>query len=231
MRNDHPAQSAQELDNDGETAGMQAALEERMSTTQDASDPYADERWPVLDYNPYLTEPAFGHILTMDQLREQYPIFKTTMGPGFWNVTRMDAVCEALQDPAVFSSSAIFPIEPDPKYSLLPLMLDPPLHTRWRQLLAPWFSPGAVGKLEGKVRQRCIDLIEPLVDRGRCDFLHDFAYEFPTTIFLEMMGLPLEDAGQFQAWEDAILHSIDAYGGQAALKQIYNALIGFQGLM
>jgi cytochrome P450 len=89
---------------------------------------------------------------------------------------------------------------------LVPEMLDPPSHTVWRQMLAPWFAPAAVTAMEPGIRQRCIDLVEPLVERGGCDFLKDFAYRYPTSIFLELMGLPLEDLPQFQTWNDEIHH-------------------------
>jgi len=161
---------------------------------------------PVLDYNPYLIEPVHGHVHKMDELREEHPFFKSSLGPGFWNLTRMDLVREAFQNPQLFSSTAVIPIEPDPLFSMIPIMLDPPQHTKWRQLTASAFSPGAVAHLEDKVRERCIELIEPLMGRERCDFLGDFAYRYPTTIFMEIMGLPVTEADKFLAWEDAILH-------------------------
>ena len=67
--------------------------------------------------------------------------------------------------------------------------------------------PGAVDRLTPKIRERAIELIEPLVARGSCDFMAEFAQRFPTTIFLEMMGLPVEELDQFMTWEHAILHS------------------------
>jgi cytochrome P450 len=66
-----------------------------------------------------------------------------------------------------------------------------------------------VGRLDSQVRERCIELIDPLVERGGCDFVRDFAQRFPTSIFMELMGLPSEDVDQFLVWEDAILHSGD----------------------
>jgi cytochrome P450 len=161
----------------------------------------------VLDYNPYLIEPVHSHVHKMDELREQHPYFKSSLGPGFWNLTRMDLVREAFQNPQLFSSTAVIPIEPDPLFQMIPIMLDPPRHTKWRQLTAPAFSPGSIAHLEDKVRERCVELIDPLVGRERCDFLRDFAYRYPTTIFMEIMGLPVAEADRFLAWEDAILHT------------------------
>ena len=37
----------------------------------------------------------------------------------------------------------------------------------------------------------------------------EFAQQFPTSIFLELMGLPVEELPQFMEWEHAILHASD----------------------
>ena len=81
-----------------------------------------------------------------------------------------------------------------------------------------------MAELEPKVRTRCVEFIEALADRGRCDFLHEFAYRYPTTIFMELMGLPLEGLEQFLAWEDDILHNPGVDDGTRAL----NAMMAVQ---
>jgi cytochrome P450 len=85
-------------------------------------------------------------------------------------------------------------------------MLDPPAHTGWRQLLSPWFSPRAVEKMEPGIRRRCIDLVTPIANGRSCEFNADFAYQYPTSIFLELMGLPTADLPLFQRWNDEIHH-------------------------
>jgi cytochrome P450 len=85
-------------------------------------------------------------------------------------------------------------------------MLDPPEHTVWRQLLAPHFAPRAMERLEDRVRERCVEVIGEFAGAGHCDFLRDFAWRYPTTIFMELMGLPLDGLEQFLSWEHQILH-------------------------
>ena len=84
------------------------------------------------------------------------------LAQGFWVITEGSDIRSALQDPGTFSSRAIQPTDPDPQYLLVPEMLDPPEHTSWRQLLAPWFSPRAVERMGEGVRRRCVELIEPI---------------------------------------------------------------------
>jgi cytochrome P450 len=73
-------------------------------------------------------------------------------------------------------------------------------------MLSSRFSPRKMAELEDTVRSRCVALLEPLVERGGCDFVRDFASQYPTTVFLDLMGLPLSDFDQFMSWEDDILH-------------------------
>src|SRR6202020_2497010 len=87
-----------------------------------------------------------------------------------------------------------------------PDMLDGDEHKQWRRQNGPLFSPGAVERLDEAVRQRAADLIVAVAYRGWCDFMADFAQQFPTSIFLEMMGLPVDELDQFMQWEHAILH-------------------------
>jgi cytochrome P450 len=160
----------------------------------------------VLDYNPLMPGLPMSHIEDIDSLRGRHRVFRSSLAQGFWVLTDGTKIRAALQDPATFSSRAIQPTDPDPQYLLVPEMLDPPQHTAWRQLLAPWFSPRAVEKMGPAVRRRCVELIEPIATRQHCDFHVDFAYRYPTSIFLELMGLPREDLPLFQQWNDEIHH-------------------------
>jgi cytochrome P450 len=163
--------------------------------------------YAVLDYDPALIEPVLSHLTRLDELRPDHPFFRSSVGPGFWVFTRMEPIRDAYQHPERFSSSAVTPTEPNPPFKWIPEMLDPPEHTKWRQLLSPTFSPAAIARMEDKVRSRCVELIEPLVSRGGCDFRADFAQRYPTTIFMELMGLPLDGLERFLQWEDRILHT------------------------
>ena len=160
----------------------------------------------VLDYNPLMPGVPLSHIEDVDRLRSQHRSFRSSLAQGFWVLTEGADIRAALQDPGTFSSAAIVPTDPDPQYLLVPEMLDPPQHTSWRQLLAPWFSPRAVEKMSDAVRRRCVELIEPIAAGEGCDFHLDFAYRYPTSIFLELMGLPTEDLALFQHWNDEIHH-------------------------
>ncbi len=80
---------------------------------------------------------------------------------------------------------------------MIPEELDPPEHTKYRQLLTPLFAPQVVETLEPMIRAWCVELIESFVARGHCDLNRDFARQYPTMIFLRLMGLPKGGADDF----------------------------------
>jgi cytochrome P450 len=77
--------------------------------------------------------------------------------------------------------------------------MDPPTATPYRQLLVPFFTPKSVGPLEDKMRMWTGRFIDAVKDKGRCDFVTDVAARFPVTIFMEMMGIPLENFDRFRS--------------------------------
>ena len=84
--------------------------------------------------------------------------------------------------------------------------MDPPHHTKFRNILSPAFSPRSINALEPRIRELASDLIDKIEAKGECNFVEDVAAPLPTGIFTQIMGLPIEDAPKFYAWKDVILH-------------------------
>jgi cytochrome P450 len=174
-----------------------------MTTTEDQTgQPHA-----VMNFDYTAVHPAGALFTTYDELRAGSPWYRNEFGPGFWEVVNYEGILQVLQDPQTFSSSVVTALDPDPQYKWIPEMLDGDEHRQWRRQLGPMFAPNAVARLDDIVRARAIECVEAVATRGSCDFIADFAAQFPTTIFLEMMGLPADELDQFLAWETAILHS------------------------
>ncbi|WP_240809636.1 cytochrome P450 [Actinomadura sp. WMMA1423] len=191
---------------------------------------YGEAGGPRTDFDPFAgPRPAGAAHARMDELREAHPAFRSTAGPGFWVLTRYDDILAAFQDPETFSSRAIAVIDPEPSHRWIPVMLDPPLHTTWRRLLRPFFTPVAAAVLRDRITRHCAALIDGFASRGACDLVTDFARLYPTAIFLELVGLPIERLEEFLGWERAILHSRPSTGGRpeamAALTACLTELI------
>jgi cytochrome P450 len=89
---------------------------------------------------------------------------------------------------------------------ILPLNVDPPKHGKYRKLLDPLFTPRKMDALEPFVSMRANDLIDTFVDRGECNFTEEFAELFPTTVFLDLLGIPQSDLLRLLRFRDGILH-------------------------
>jgi cytochrome P450 len=147
-----------------------------------------------------------------------------------WVVTRHDLIREVLQDPATFSSKAIagFSRLLGESWDLIPLEKDPPDHARYRTLMNPLFSPSRVAKIEESVTDTAAALIEKIRAKGEAEFITEFARPFPVTVFLSLMGLPLELTSQFLSWEDGLLHGKtmqDRITAAGAIKQYLQEMI------
>ncbi|HVV29381.1 MAG TPA: cytochrome P450 [Mycobacteriales bacterium] len=164
--------------------------------------------YPVEDYVLMgERKPALAYFHRLDEFRSRArPFLRAEEAQGYWVFTDHEAILDGLQHPELFSSRVIVPTEPDPPYKWIPIMLDPPEHTKWRRLLGSYFSPGRVERLEQDQRRFARDLIATFRDRGNCDFYKEFAEIFPTTIFLQILGLPINKLDEFMVWEDKILH-------------------------
>jgi len=92
-------------------------------------------------------------------------------------------------------------------WDVIPTELDPPRHTAVRKLLNPLFTPATVGAFEHKVRARAQEYIATFKDRGSCDFFNEFAVPYPVSIFLDLLGLPVDRMDEFLKWEFALIHA------------------------
>jgi cytochrome P450 len=89
---------------------------------------------------------------------------------------------------------------------LIPINVDPPAHTKYRRLLDPLFAPKRVQALEDDIARRANALIDAFFDRGECNFTGEYAELFPSSVFLDLLGLPQCDMPHLLRLRDGILH-------------------------
>ena len=136
-------------------------------------------------------------------------------GPGTWVLTRAADIRAALQDAETFSSKIM---RSNSGLQLIPLELDPPEHPKFRAIMNPIFSPLRMKQLEAKVRSLARELAAKCAAQGECDFVEDFAKPFPVGIFLDLMGLPVDNMPRFLEWEALIMR--DKQTRSAAMQQV-----------
>lgn len=162
------------------------------------------------------------------------PITWTDAHGGYYVVTGYEEVRWIWANWEVFSGRPSVSIPPGlgSERPLMPVEIDPPDHTKYRSLLNPVFSPRRMRELEPKIRASADRLIDAFIDRGSCDLIGEFAHILPTEIFVQMLGVPLEEGEQWRQWNHDVLHSyadgsgtdLPQIAGRAALDRLYELL-------
>ncbi len=122
----------------------------------------------------------------------------------FTLLTRREHVEDALRKSALYCWSQV-PMDLGNIRPLIPLMIDPPQHVKYRRILDPLFAPKKMALLEDEVVALVKELVDEFAARGSCDLHEEFAVPLPCRVFLRLMGLPLEDLDFFLAVKDDII--------------------------
>jgi cytochrome P450 len=158
---------------------------------------------------------------------EAPPIFYSPISRrevGMWYVKRSDDVRTVFQDYNRFTTSFDYALGGSMARRMLPLELDPPDHNKYRSLLTPLFAPKSIDRLEKSIRATCDALLDSIIAQGQCDFVKDFARTLPGTVFMELMGLPMERREEFFRWEETFFHGSSVEERQASGKAIEGVL-------
>lgn len=92
---------------------------------------------------------------------------------------------------------------------LIPLDIDRPEHTKYRKLLDPIFAAKVIAPLEADVRALADELIDGFIGRGQADVYDEFCAILPSTIFLRLMGIPLDRLDYFLQNKDDLLRDVE----------------------
>ena len=135
------------------------------------------------------------------------PIAWTHHSGGHWILTRYDDILAVLKDFETYSSfptavpRSIHENAPDDPDRLRPTRTHR-LPVDDRLAVHPPGHPRARSATSGDLR--CHSSTSSPT-RGECEFVSEFARPLPSTLFLVMMGWPVEDSPLFNDWSHAIL--------------------------
>ena len=152
---------------------------------------------PEIARNP---QPAYK------MMRDLAPVVEIEEGGPFTGVivAKHEDVVHILRTPEIYSSGFdavnIGQVRP-----LIPLQIDPPEHSTYRKVLDPLFAPRRIAPLEEGIRSLARGLVDQVADQGSCNFNQAFAEPFPSTVFLELLGLPLSRTQEFIDLKDGII--------------------------
>ncbi|MCX5370298.1 cytochrome P450 [Streptomyces sp. NBC_00015] len=134
---------------------------------------------------------------------------------GYWAVTRHADVKYVSTHPEIFSSylnTAIIRfnehIERDSidAQRFILLNMDPPEHTRVRQIVQRGFTPRAIRALEERLRNRATAIVESArAQDGSFDFVTSVASELPLQAIAELIGVPQDDRSKIFDWSNKMI--------------------------
>jgi len=123
----------------------------------------------------------------------------------FYALFRFEDVWNATLDWETMSSSYGPSLEnrgqvPPGAFSIIGM--DPPAHTKLRNVISRGFTPRRIAALEAEIRGIAKHYLEPLAARDAFDFEQEFAVKFPMDVISALLGIPEED-------REAYRHGID----------------------
>ena len=130
--------------------------------------------------------------------------------PGFWSFTRAADIQAISRDAATFSSArgGVFattrgaaPVE---VLREVVLGMDPPRHTKIRNIVQAVFTPKLIRQKEDEIRSTVTALIDDVIEKGACDFVDDIAVEMPLRVIADMLGVPQDDRRQLFEWTNTL---------------------------
>lgn len=143
-----------------------------------------------------------------------------------WIVRRVEDLRKIYFDTETFSSKDFSPYSKliGDTWTNTPAEVDPPEHAKYRTFVNPLFTPKAMARLEDKIRRFSVEYIEAFRERGSCEFMSEFAFEFPIKVFLDLMEFPLSNTKQFLEWETDLLHAMDLETIAVATRKVVGFL-------
>lgn len=168
------------------------------------------------------------------ELRRSQPVCRVQLpyGPPAWLVTSYELTRSVLGD-ARFSRAATVgrdnPRECPVEFGQVAesvLCMDPPAHTRIRQLVGRALTSRRVDQLRPRARQIASGLIDGMAAAGApADLVESFSFAFPAIIICELLGIPEADRHAFRRWTDAIVSTTTSSSRQE--QEIYLHLAGY----
>ncbi|WP_406344763.1 cytochrome P450 [Streptomyces sp. NBC_00648] len=163
---------------------------------------------------------------------------------GYWVVTRHADVKYVSTHPELFSSTTNTAVirfnqnitrDQIEVQRLIMLNMDPPEHTRVRQIVQRGFTPRAIRSLEGALRDRARRIVDTALAASEghdsFDFVTNIAVELPLQAIAELIGVPQEDrakifdwSNKMAAYDDPEYAITEEIGAEAAMEIVSYAM-------
>jgi len=160
------------------------------------------------EYDPFSYEQDEDPYPVYARMRDEAPAYYNAR-QGFYALTRFDDVLAALVDSETYSSlngtSLEFMDTPKPDSGLI-IFMDPPRHSRYRNLVSKAFTPRSVAEIEPEVRRIARAHLHALAGRGEFDLIDDYTSRLPMDVISALLGIPESDRREVQRKSNLMLH-------------------------
>ena len=147
---------------------------------------------------------------------EQPPEARAGMegGSGYWALSRhedVQAVSKNSDDFSTHENSAIIRFAPDmtreqvEAQRVMLINIDPPDHTKMRQIISRGFTPRSIGALHDGLKERADQIVREALEKGSGNFVEDVAAELPLQAIADLLGVPQEDRHKIFEWSNQML--------------------------
>jgi cytochrome P450 len=166
----------------------------------------------------------FDPFKRLEEIRAGSPrLAYTTGNGGHWLAFGRDDIQTVLSDGEAFSSAHLGGAAGP---GFIPLSIDPPDHGRWRLLLLKYLGPAQIRALEPTVRAWSERMVAKLAGAATCDFLKAYAEPIPVSVFMVVMGLPLERFDEFRGLVMRALTPLEEGEDMAVRAPIHGQIMG-----
>ena len=156
----------------------------------------------MVDYDPFSEEVMTHPHPIYRRLRDEAPAYFIEKYNA-WALSRFQDIWDASMDAESYSTEqgttpAQLLTRVQPVTPMINLM-DPPRHTELRAQIRSFFLPGAVAKLEPRVRELAGTRLRDFCERGECDVVGDFTAHVSVNVACWISGFPVEDIPMLNA--------------------------------
>ncbi len=197
----------------------------------------------LTDYNPFDPDTLSCPYDFNQQLREQAPVYQCPK-TGVFFVSTFDLVTQVAKNEKVFSNKFAMiqagagEVQRDPEleairskgYPPVNTMLtqDPPEQRRYRALCNKPFSVSSVKKIQPYIRDLANELIDNVIEDGKCNWMDAFAVPMPVRMIAYILGVPLTDMALFKRWSDSNVYQFAAGQTREGLLAAAQDVVDFQ---
>ena len=184
--------------------------------------------------DPYdVSDPALyetqTHARLFEHLRAQDPVHfcKCPERGDHWSITRYDDIVEVEKNTDVFSNKydlggirlqdqAIGSVIEGSSATFI--SMDPPDHTRYRDMVKPAFTSANLRKLTDEIRAHVVEILDRLPRGETFDWVDNVANELPIQMLATLFNMPQQDRHRFLRWSNVmtgfddpdVVESVDA---------------------